>query len=138
MPNEVMVHSQKELYIQEITKIRNLDCPELQDSNLICCHTSHNHSPLGFFFLRDQEIYIHVDMYHNTNGRACTLTFQENMEEISKLHRSVGRGQNLGKDLVEKNSELRLMHQNMSKWRDDTAEKLAKKFKEEMSRELEK
>ena len=60
------------------------------------------------------------------------------MEEISKLHRFVGRGQNLGKDLVEKNSELRVMHQNMSKWRDDTAEKLAKKFKEEMSRELEK
>ena len=60
------------------------------------------------------------------------------MEEVSRLHRSVGRGQNLGKDLVEKNSELRQIHQNMSKWRDDTAEKLAKKFKEEMSRELEK
>ncbi len=66
------------------------------------------------------------------------FTLQENTEELSNLHRSVGRGQGLGKDLMRKNSELRQMHQNMSKWRDDTAEKLAKKFKEEMSRELEK
>ncbi len=60
------------------------------------------------------------------------------MEEVDKLHKSLGKGKVISKNLAEKNSELRDIQRNMTKWRDDTAEKLAKKFQEEMNRELDK
>ncbi len=42
------------------------------------------------------------------------------------------------KSLHEKDLELREIQHNMLKWREETANKLAKKFQEEMSRELDK
>ena len=66
------------------------------------------------------------------------LTFQEHTEELDRLHKSLNRGKDIEKNLQEKDLELKEIQQNMSRWREDMAEKLAKKFQEEMSRELEK
>ena len=40
--------------------------------------------------------------------------------------------------MQEKEIELKEIQQSMVRWKEDMAEKLAKKFQEEMSRELEK
>lgn len=40
--------------------------------------------------------------------------------------------------LQEKDCELQEIQKNMNTWKDQTADKLAKKFQEEMSRELDK
>ncbi len=67
------------------------------------------------------------------------------MEEVARLTRSAAAppgggsgGAGLGRDLMQKSAELRRLHSNMSKWRAETTDKLANKFKDEMSRELEK
>ncbi len=57
---------------------------------------------------------------------------------MDKIHKSVGKGNNVYKALREKDTELREIQQNMTKWREQTAEKLARKFQEEMNKEMEK
>ena len=57
---------------------------------------------------------------------------------MDKLHKSLGKGKSLSKALREKDSELREILRNMNSWKQQTTEKLAKKFQEEMNRELEK
>ena len=63
---------------------------------------------------------------------------QEHLEEVDKLSRSLGKGKSVHKVLREKDNELQEILRNMSSWKEQTAEKLATKFQQEMSRELEK
>ena len=60
------------------------------------------------------------------------------MEEVDKLHKSLGKGKNMDRAIRDKNSELQDIQRNMYKWKDQTTEKLAKKFHEELTRELDK
>ncbi|XP_043925678.1 protein Daple-like [Protopterus annectens] len=69
---------------------------------------------------------------------------QDHISEISNLQRSQlkdsgsSESQSVRQQLREKDSELRAIQRNMTKWKDETACKLARKFEEELSTELEK
>nr|XP_014340656.1 PREDICTED: A-kinase anchor protein 9-like isoform X1 [Latimeria chalumnae] len=65
---------------------------------------------------------------------------QEHIEEISNLLKDSGSSevQPLRQQLREKDNELRAIQRNMTKWKDETASKLACKFEEELNAELEK
>ena len=63
---------------------------------------------------------------------------QEHIQEIDKLRDSLGRGKSMHKALREKDRELKEIQTNMKVWKDDTVEKISKKFQDEMNRELEK
>eukprot|EP00062_Callorhinchus_milii_P022235 gi/632979802/ref/XP_007906675.1/ PREDICTED: trichohyalin-like isoform X2 [Callorhinchus milii] len=69
---------------------------------------------------------------------------QEHIKEISDLqrsqHKDSGGSQEplLRQQLREKDNELRAIQRNMTKWKDETASKLACKFEEELTAELEK
>uniref|UniRef100_H3BAP2 Uncharacterized protein n=1 Tax=Latimeria chalumnae TaxID=7897 RepID=H3BAP2_LATCH len=64
---------------------------------------------------------------------------QEHIEEISNLLKDSGSSevQPLRQQLREKDNELRAIQRNMTKWKDETASKLACKFEEELNAELE-
>jgi hypothetical protein len=64
--------------------------------------------------------------------------FQEHLAEVDRLHDSLGRGQALHKVLRKKDDELSEIQRNMNEWKDQTTEKLAKKFQAELARELDK
>ena len=51
---------------------------------------------------------------------------------------SLGHGVNVARVLQEKDSELREIQRHMNSWKEQTADKLAKKFQEEMTREIDK
>ncbi|XP_039625843.1 trichohyalin isoform X1 [Polypterus senegalus] len=69
---------------------------------------------------------------------------QEHIDEISMLQRTQlgdsgnSEKQSLRQQLREKNNELRAIQRNMTKWKDETATKLACKFEEQLNGELEK
>lgn len=68
---------------------------------------------------------------------------QDHIEEVSKLQRSQlkdsgGGEEQAPRQQLPQKSELRAVHRNMAKWKDETACKLARKFKEELNAELEK
>jgi hypothetical protein len=65
---------------------------------------------------------------------------QDHLDEIENLQTSLGKGMNINvtRVLQEKDSELREIQKNMNSWKEQTADKLAKKFQEEMSQEIEK
>ncbi|KAI0215412.1 hypothetical protein LSAT2_032538 [Lamellibrachia satsuma] len=63
---------------------------------------------------------------------------KEHLDEVDKLHRMLGKGKTLSKTLRDRDNELQEIQRNMSTWKASTVEKLAKKFQEEMARELEK
>lgn len=50
----------------------------------------------------------------------------------------MSKDKGLQKTLQRKDNELREIQQNMAKWKEETANKLAKKFREELGREIEK
>ena len=60
------------------------------------------------------------------------------MAEVGKLHKSMSKDKGLQKTLQRKDNELGEIQQNMAKWKEETATKLAKKFREELAREIEK
>ncbi|XP_066546057.1 uncharacterized protein LOC136713061 [Amia ocellicauda] len=68
---------------------------------------------------------------------------QEHVEEVSKLQRTKmkesrgGESQVLRQQLWQKDEELRAIQRSMSQWKDQTAAKLALKFEEEFTSELE-
>jgi hypothetical protein len=62
---------------------------------------------------------------------------QEHLQEVDKLHASLSKGDDgLHTALREKDRELREIQQNMKAWKDQTLQKLAHKFKDEMNKEL--
>ena len=64
---------------------------------------------------------------------------QEHLDEVDKLHRSLGRSdKGVSRTLREKDKELRDIQFNMTLWKDQTTEKMAKKFQDELHRELDK
>ena len=64
---------------------------------------------------------------------------QEHLDEVDKLHHSLGRGEKgVSRSLREKDKELRDIQVNMSHWKEQTSEKMARKFQEELQRELDK
>ena len=64
---------------------------------------------------------------------------QEHLDEVDKLHRSLGRGdKGVSRTLREKDKELRDIQFNMTLWKDQITEKMAKKFQDELHRELDK
>ncbi|XP_069038382.1 rootletin isoform X3 [Lepisosteus oculatus] len=68
---------------------------------------------------------------------------QEHIEEVSQLQRvqlkesAAADSQALRQQLREKNNELRAIQRSMGQWKEQTAAKLARKFEEELSSELE-
>ena len=66
------------------------------------------------------------------------MVVQEHLDEVDKLHKSLGRDKGLTKTLREKDKELREVQVNMTQWKELTTEKLAKKFQEELRREMDK
>ena len=63
---------------------------------------------------------------------------QEHLAEVDKLHKSLGKGHSLHKALRHKDHELKDIQNNMTSWKEQTTERLARKFQEELARELEK
>ncbi|KAK2184136.1 hypothetical protein NP493_282g03008 [Ridgeia piscesae] len=63
---------------------------------------------------------------------------KEHLSEVDKLHRMLGKGKTVSKTLRDRDNELQEIQRNMTTWKASTVEKLAKKFQEEMARELEK
>ena len=57
---------------------------------------------------------------------------------MDKLHRMLGKGKTVSKTLRDRDNELQEIQRNMTTWKASAVEKLAKKFQEEMARELEK
>ena len=57
---------------------------------------------------------------------------------MGKLQQTLGSEGGLHKALSEKDGELQEIQRNMKNWKEQTAGKLAQKFKEEMDRELDK
>jgi len=68
----------------------------------------------------------------------CVGVLQEHLSEVDKLHRMLGKGKTVSKTLRDRDNELQEIQRNMTTWKASTVEKLAKKFQEEMARELEK
>ena len=63
---------------------------------------------------------------------------QEHLDEVDKLHRSLGRGdKGVSRTLREKDKELRDIQCNRTLWKDQTTEKMTKKCQNEVHRELE-
>ena len=77
----------------------------------------------------------------------CLVTFvQEHIEELSSLNRTqltdggaegAGAAGSLRKQLKAKDVELRLVQRSMAQWKQQTAARLAFKFEEELTAELE-
>ncbi|XP_013384222.1 myosin-11 isoform X3 [Lingula anatina] len=63
---------------------------------------------------------------------------QEHMDEISQLQASLGKDNALRQLLSTKDKELQEIQHNMNAWKEETADKLARKFEEELNKELEK
>ncbi|CAH1801741.1 unnamed protein product, partial [Owenia fusiformis] len=63
---------------------------------------------------------------------------QEHTEELTTFHKLQTNDKNLEKKLQERDKELRDIQDNMASWKEETAERLARKFEEELNRELQK
>jgi len=61
---------------------------------------------------------------------------QDHLEEVQKLHNCLGKGKGINQALREKDRELQEIQRNMKVWKEQTLAKLAKKFREEMNKEL--
>jgi hypothetical protein len=60
------------------------------------------------------------------------------LDEVTQLQRTANSDKALRSALIDKDSELREIQHNMNTWKEDVAEKFAKKFEDELKRELEK
>ncbi len=66
---------------------------------------------------------------------------KDHLAQVEELQQQTSRLRTteaaLQERLLDKDSELREIQQSMTQWREETALKMAKKFEEELSRELE-
>ncbi|XP_070572042.1 cingulin-like isoform X8 [Ptychodera flava] len=62
---------------------------------------------------------------------------KEHLEELNKLQKAVSKDDStLHVELRHKDSELKEIAKNMNQWKEETAQKMARKFEEELNREL--
>ncbi|XP_064646421.1 repetitive organellar protein-like [Lineus longissimus] len=63
---------------------------------------------------------------------------KEHLDEVTQLQRTANSDKALRAALIDKDNELREIQRNMNTWKEDVAEKFARKFEDELKRELEK
>lgn len=91
---------------------------------------------------------VHTDVRGEKNKPSCnSLILQEHIEELSSLtlahlcrggaEEGGGAAASLRKQLKAKDAELRQVQRRMDEWKEQTAARLACKFEEELTAELE-
>ena len=66
------------------------------------------------------------------------IVFQEHLDEVTQLQRTANSDKGLRSALIDKDNELKEIQRNMNTWKEEVAEKFAKKFEDELKRELDK
>nr|XP_033811795.1 uncharacterized protein LOC117365440 isoform X3 [Geotrypetes seraphini] len=119
-------------YIQELLQ-------EIEGLKRTACHIQRE---------KEQELKQQREQFHLEKEAAVDVIkerlVKEHIEEITTLKRNQLResggseNQTLRQLLRDKDNELRAIQRNMTRWKDETTGKLARKFEEELNAELEK
>nr|XP_006819364.1 PREDICTED: trichohyalin-like isoform X1 [Saccoglossus kowalevskii] len=83
---------------------------------------------------------LRVQLDRGKNGEMEALRdrlVKEHLEELNKLQKAVGKDDStLHREIMSKDNELKEIARNMNHWKEETAQKMARKFEEELNKEV--